>query len=164
MRTLALLLLALNLSAMAQVRRVPHEVKALLAPSLATWRKWQNDPMCVATDAQKDYCSQLHNQLDSRILALSHTKGAAADEAVAVLFSFGVRENQGDQGHDLVCMAAARGTGITKALKKYRSCTLDINADYPESMRSEISVCQQAIDKAIDVIRTHSADKICAWD
>jgi hypothetical protein len=61
-------------------------------------------------------------------------------------------------------MAAARGTGMAKALRKYRSCTLDISADYPKSMRSEIAMCRRAIEKAKDVIRTHSADKICAWD
>jgi hypothetical protein len=164
MRTLALMLLAFDLSAMAQVRAVPQEAKALLAPILDTWRKWKSDPTCVAADAQKDYCSHLHNQRDSQILTVSHTKGAAADEAIAALFSFGVRQDEGDQGHDLICLAAARGSGMTKALRKYRSCTLDISAEYPSSMRSETTVCQRAVDKAIDVIRTHSADKICAWD
>ena len=171
MRTLrVLVLVGMVASAAAQVRPVvvPPEVKGLLAPSLETWRKLQTDSKCVALgDPQKDYpgyCSQLHDQLSSQVLNLSHAKGATANEALAALFSFGLQESQGDQGHDLVCMAAARGRSMTKALSKYRTCELDFSAEYPKSMRSEIAVCQRAIDRAIDVIRTQSADKICAWD
>jgi hypothetical protein len=98
------------------------------------------------------------------VLALDHTKGAIADEALAALFSFGIRKDEGDQGHDFVCMAAARGSAMTKALRKYRACELDISAEYPKSMRSEITTCRRAIDRAINVIRTDSADKICVWD
>lgn len=170
MRSLvALLLLGIVASAASQVQpvTVPPEVKGLLTPSLATWRTLQTNPKCVALgDPQKDYpgyCSQLHNQFGSQVLALSHTKGVTADEALAALFSFGLEKDQGDQGHDFVCMAAARGRGMTKALRKYRACELDISAEYPKSMRSEITICQRAIDKAINVIRTHSADKICVW-
>jgi hypothetical protein len=163
MKTLALLVLSLNLSATAQIQPVPQEVKALLSPILDTWRTWKSDPKCVA-DAQNDRCEQLRSQRDSRILALAGTKGTTADEAMAALFSFGVRNNEGDQGHDFVCLAAARGMSMLKPLKKYRSCVLDITAEYPSSMRSEIAVCQRAIDRAIDVIRNHSADKICVWD
>jgi hypothetical protein len=83
---------------------------------------------------------------------------------LAALFSFGLQKNEGDQGHDFICMAAARGKVMTKTLSKYRACDLDISAQYPKSMRSEIAVCQKAIDMAIDVIRKHSADKICTWD
>jgi hypothetical protein len=106
----------------------------------------------------------LKDQLDLQLLTLSHANGATVDEALAVLFSFGVQQKEGDQGHDLICTAAARGDSMIKALRKYRSCTLDINADYPNFMRSEIPACQHAIDTAVKVIRTHSADKICTWD
>ena len=164
MRVLVLLLVGLNACSVAQVRAVPTEVKSLLAPSLDTWRKWQSDPKCVVPNPDKEHCSQLHDQLDSQLLVLSHTEGSRGDEALAALFSFGVQQKEGDQGHDLICMAAARGGGMIKALRQYRSCTLDISADYPKSMRSEIPACQLAIDKAVKVIRTHSADKICTWD
>ncbi len=171
MRTLpTLLLVGMVASAAPQVRPVvvPPEVKSLLTPSLETWRKLQTDPKCLALgDPRKDYpgyCSQLRDQLDSQFLVLSLNKGATTDEALAALFSFGVQENRGDQGHDLVCMTAARGNSMTKALRKYRVCALDISADYPQAMRSEITTCKRAIDRAIDVIRTNSADKICTWD
>ena len=164
MRILVVLLAGLNACAVAQVRAVPTEVKSLLVPSLDTWRKWQSDPKCVVPNPEKEHCSQLHDQLDSQLLVLSHAEGSTADEALAVLFSFGVQQKEGDQGHDLICMAAARGDSMIKALRKYRSCTLDISVDYPKSMRSEIPACQHAIDTAVKVIRTHSADKICTWD
>ena len=171
MRTLfATLFVGIVASASAQVCpvAVPPKVKALLASSLETWRKVEMDPKCVALgDPQKDYpsyCSQLQDQRDSQLSLLWRTKGAVADEAWAALFSFGLQRNQGDQGHDLICMAALRGKEMTGALSKYRTCDLDISAEYPQSMRSEIAICQQAVDKAVDVIRKHSADKICTWD
>lgn len=171
MRTLfALLLVCMAATAAAQIQpiAISPEVKSLLTPSLETWRKLQTEPKCVALgDPQKDYpgyCSQLRDQFDSQVLVLSHTKGAAADEALAALFSIGLQKNQQNQGHDFICMAAARGKGMTRTLSKYRACELDISAEYPKSMRSETSICQQAIDKAIEVIRKHSADKICTWD
>jgi hypothetical protein len=171
MRTLlALLIVGTVASAAAQVQpvAVPAGVKGLLTPGLETWRKLQTDPKCLALgDPQKDHprhCSQLKDRLDSQLLVLSHIKGVTADEALAALFSFGLQGNQGDQGHDFVCMAAARGNGMTKALRKYRTCDLDISADYPQSMRSDINICQRAIDRAVNVIRTNSADKICTWD
>jgi hypothetical protein len=166
----AILLVGLVTSTVAQVSpaSMSPEVKGVLTPILETWRKLETDPKCVALgDRQKDYpgyCSQLQNQLDSQVVALSHNKGATADEAVAALFSFGIQKDEGDQGHDFICMAAARGSAMTKALRKYRACELDMSAEYPKSMRSEITTCRRAIDRAIDVIRTDSADKICAWD
>jgi hypothetical protein len=163
MRILVLLLAGLNVCALAQVRAVPTYVKSLLAPSLDTWREWRSDPKCVVPNSEQ-HCSELHDQLDSQFLALSQIEGPAADEAVAALFSFGVQKKEGDQGHDLICLAAARGSSMIQALRKYRSCTLDISADYPKSMRSEVSGCQHAIDKAVNVIRTHSANKTCTWD
>jgi hypothetical protein len=171
MRTLlALLLVGMVSNAAAQVRpvAVPQEVKGLLAPILETSRRLQTDPKCVALgDPQKDYpgpCSQLHDQLSSQLFALLQAKGATGDEALAALFSFWLQTNRVDEGHDLVCMAAARGSSMTKALSKYRICELDISTEYPKSMRSKISSCQRVIDRAIDVISTHSADKICVWD
>jgi len=164
MRLLAPLLFAITSFALAQVQSVPQEVKVLLAPSLDSWRKLQIDPACNTVDGHSDHCSQLRNQRDSQILTLSQMKGKTADESIAVLFSFGVRQNEGDQGHDLICIAAARGSGMIKALKKYRSCTLDISAEYPKAMRSEIPLCQRAIDLAIDIIRIHSAKTVCAAD
>ena len=158
-------------SAVGQVQpvAVPREVKGLLTPTLETWRKLKSDPKCVALgDPEKDYpsghCSQLADQLGSQVLALWVTKGPTANEALAALFSFGLQKGEGDQGHDAVCMAAARGSVMRKVLNKYRTCELDISADYPKSMRSNIIICQRAIDTAIDVIRTHSRDKICSPD
>lgn len=128
MRTLlALLVVGIVATSAAQVRpvAVPPEVKTLLTPSLETWRKLQTDPKCLELDdPQKDYpghCSQLQDHLGSQLSVLSHNNSATADEALAALFSFGLQENQGDQGHDLVCMAAARGDRMTKALRKYRA-------------------------------------------
>ena len=169
MRTLfAVLLVGIVANAQARPVAVPPEAKALLTPSLETWRKLETDPKCVALgDPQEDYpgpCSQLQFQRDSQLLLLSRTKGAAASEAWAALFSFGLQKNRGDQGHDFICMAAARGKGMTRILSRYRTCELDISAEYPQSMRSEIAICKQAIDKAMDVIRKHSTDKICTWD
>lgn len=170
-RTLFVLLVVLTaMSAAAQFRpvTVPPEAKRLLEPCLETWRKLKTEPKCVALgDPQKDYpgyCSQLQNEFDSQVLALSRTQGEAADEALAALFSFGIQKNEGDQGHDFICLAAARGKNMIKALGKYRTCELDISAEYPTSTHSDIATCKRAIDKAIHVIRTNSADKICAWD
>jgi hypothetical protein len=79
MRTLpALLFVGMVASTAAEVppASVSPEVKGLLTPILATWRKLETYPKCVALgDPQKDYpgyCSQLKNQLDSQILALAH--------------------------------------------------------------------------------------------
>jgi hypothetical protein len=163
MRILVLLFAGLTACAVAQVRAVPTEVKSLLTPILNTWREWRSDPKCAVSNPDK-HCSELRDQLDSQLLALSHVEGSPADEGVAALFSFGVQEKQGDHGHDLICLASARGNGMIQALKKYRSCTLDISLDYPKSMRSGVSACQKAIDQAVNVIRTHSADKVCTWD
>jgi hypothetical protein len=164
MRILVFLLAGLSACAVAQVRVVPTGVQSLLTPSLDTWRKWKSDPRCAVADPEKGHCSQLHDQLDSQLIALSHTKGSTADEALAALFSFGVQQKEGDQSHDLICMAAARGDSMINALKKYRTCTLDISSEYPKSMRSEILACQHAIDTALNLIRTHSGDKVCTWD
>jgi hypothetical protein len=158
-------------SAAGQVQSVavPPKVWGLLKPTLETWRKLKSDPKCVPLgDLERDdppgYCSQLSDQLGSQKLALWLTKGPTADEAIAAIFSFGLQKDEGDQGHDAVCMAAARGSVMTKVLNKYRACELDISADYPQSMRSNIITCQQAIDRAIDVIRTNSRDKVCSPD
>jgi hypothetical protein len=166
----AFFIVAMMASAVGQVQpvAVPLEVKGLLNPTLETRRKLKSDPKCVALgDPERDYpsghCSQLSHQLGSQMLALWLTKGPTADEALAI-FSFGLQKDEGDQGHDAVCMAAARGSVMTKALNKYRTCELDNSADYPKSMRSDITICQRAIDRAIDVIRTHSRDKICSPD
>jgi hypothetical protein len=172
MRTLlAFFLFGMVASTVGQVQpvAVPLGVKGLLNPTLETWRKLKSDPKCVALgDPEKDYpsgrCSELAHQLGSQMLTLWLTKGPTADEALAAIFSFGLQKDDGDQGHDAVCMAAARGSVMTKVLNKYRTCELDISADYPKSMRSDIITCQRAIDRAIDVIRTHSRDKICSPD
>lgn len=172
MRTLfAFLMVGMVANVVGQVQpiAVPREVKGLLTPALETWRKLKNDPKCAALgDPEKDdpsgHCSQLEDQLGSQILALWLTKGPTADEALSALFSFGIQKDEGDQGHDAVCMAAARGSVMTKALNKYRACELDISADYSKSMRSDIIICQRAIDTAIDAIRAHSRDKICSPD
>jgi hypothetical protein len=172
MRTLfAFFVVGMVASAMGQVEpvAVPPKVRGLLKPTLETWRKLKSDPKCMALgnlerDDPSGYCSQLADQLGSQKLALWLTKGPTADEALAAIFSFGLQKDEGDQGHDAVCMAAARGSVMTRILNKYRACELDISADYPKSMRSDIMICQQAIDRAIDVIRTHSRDKFCSPD
>jgi hypothetical protein len=172
MRTLfAFFMVGMVASAVGQVQpvAVPLKVKGLLNPTLETRRKLKSDPKCVARgDLERDYppghCSQLSNQLGSQMLALWLTKGPTADEALAAIFSFGLQKDEGDQGHDAVCMAAARGSAMTKVLNKYRTCELDISTDYPKSMRSDIVICQRAIDRAIDVIRTNSRDKVCSPD
>jgi hypothetical protein len=172
MRTLfAFFMVGMVASAVGQDQPVPVplKVKGLLNPTLETWRKLKSDPKCVALgDSEKDYplgrCSELSDQLGSQMLALWLTKGPTADEAIAAIFSFGLQKDERKQGHDAVCMAAARGSVMTKVLNKYRACELDISADYPKSMRSDIIACQRAIDRAIDVIRTHSRDEVCSPD
>src|ERR1700678_1866295 len=107
-------------SAAGQVQpvAVPLKVKRLLNPTLETWQNLKSDPTCVAPgesggDYPSGHCSELSDQLGSQKLALWLTKGPTADEAIAAIFSFGLQKDGKDQGHDAVCMAAARGSNMT---------------------------------------------------
>jgi len=126
LRTLpALFLVGIVATEAAQVRpvAVPPEVKSSLTSRLETWRKLQTDPKCLALgDPQKDLPGVLFpvkGSLRLAIIMLSQIVGVTADGARAALYRFGLQKNQADdQGHNLICMSAARGSSMTKALSK----------------------------------------------